>query len=163
MRPDPFGGIAGELMLPEDATLGMYRLMLRQPGRSYGGGSFRVEEYKKPEFEVVVDAPSKPIQLGEKIKATLSAKYYFGAPVTDATVKYTIRRTSHDDRWVSDCALGLALWPRLLVVCLRRALVSRLERMGLHRTARRLVATLATRSARIDRPARSEDRSRRNA
>ena len=50
---------------------------------TYGGGSFRVEEYKKPEFEVKVEAPKEPVMLGEKITATIKAKYYFGAPVTE--------------------------------------------------------------------------------
>ena len=62
---------------------------------NYGGGSFRVEEYKKPEFEVTVDAPTEPVMLGEKITAKIRAKYYFGSPVTNATV----------DVWTAD-ALG---------------------------------------------------------
>ena len=55
-----------------------------------GGGSFRVEEYKKPEFEVKVEAPEEPVMLGEKISASIKAKYYFGAPVTEAKVKYKV-------------------------------------------------------------------------
>ena len=47
-----------------------------------GDSHFRVEEYKKPEFEVKVEAPKEPVKLGEKITATIEAKYYFGAPVT---------------------------------------------------------------------------------
>jgi uncharacterized protein YfaS (alpha-2-macroglobulin family) len=64
-----------------------------------GGGSFRVEEYKKPEYEVTVDAPAEPVKLGEKITATIRAKYYFGAPVTKATVKYKVLRSEHSGRW----------------------------------------------------------------
>ena len=39
-----------------------------------GGGNFRVEEYKKPEFEVKVDAPKEPVMLGEKITATIQGE-----------------------------------------------------------------------------------------
>jgi uncharacterized protein YfaS (alpha-2-macroglobulin family) len=92
---DAFGGLEGDYDLPADATLGVYQLFVV----NYGGGSFRVEEYKKPEFEVTVDAPSEPVMLGEKIKATIQAKYYFGSPVTEAKVKYKISRTSYDARW----------------------------------------------------------------
>ena len=67
--------------------------------KDLGGGSFRVEEYKKPEFEVTVDAPTEPVMLGEKITATIKAKYYFGSPVTKAKVKYKVNRTSYDQRW----------------------------------------------------------------
>ena len=61
----------------------------------HGGGTFRVEEYKKPEFEVTVEAPKEPVTLGEKITATIKAKYYFGAPVTSAKVKYKVLRTAY--------------------------------------------------------------------
>jgi uncharacterized protein YfaS (alpha-2-macroglobulin family) len=92
---DAYGGFDGELELPADATLGVYQIFVV----NHGGGSFRVEEYKKPEFEVSVDAPSEPVVLGEKVKATVKAKYYFGAPVTEAKVKYKVTRSTHSDTW----------------------------------------------------------------
>jgi alpha-2-macroglobulin len=94
-RTDAFGGIEGEYAIPAGAPLGVYWLQVA----NRGGSSFRVEEYKKPEFEVTVDAPDKPVMLGEKITATIKAKYYFGSPVTNAKVKYKINRTSYDQRW----------------------------------------------------------------
>ena len=93
---DDFGGFDGELALPKEATLGVYALSL--PGQG-GGGSFRVEEYKKPEFEVTVEAPTEPVALGEKITATIESKYYFGAPVAQGKVKYKVTRARHDARW----------------------------------------------------------------
>mgnify|MGYP003755221747 CR=1 FL=1 len=101
LKADTYGGIEGEYSIPADAALGLYGMIVRDPGgnRHYGGGSFRVEEYKKPEFEVTVDAPAEPVMLGDKITATISAKYYFGSPVTNAKVKYKIERSSHDERW----------------------------------------------------------------
>ncbi len=92
---DSRGGFDGSFELPSDATLGVYQVFIP----NQGGGSFRVEEYKKPEFEVTVDAPSRPVMLGEKVAATITAKYYFGGPVTEAKVKYKITRTRADERW----------------------------------------------------------------
>ena len=63
-------------------------------GWQHAGNTFRVEEYKKPEFEVKVDSPSEPVKLGDKIPVTIDARYYFGAPVTHATVKYTVKDKS---------------------------------------------------------------------
>ena len=37
--------------------------------------------------------------LGEKVEATITAKYYFGSPVTKAKVKYKVTRTGHTERW----------------------------------------------------------------
>jgi len=92
---DAFGGFDGSFELPSDAMLGVYQVFI--PRR--GGGSFRVEEYKKPEFEVKVEAPSSPVSLGEKVTATIKANYYFGGPVSEAKVKYKITRTTADARW----------------------------------------------------------------
>jgi uncharacterized protein YfaS (alpha-2-macroglobulin family) len=98
---DDYGGLAGEFALSKGVTLGMYALQIFDPSgtRYHGGGNFRVEEYKKPEFEVAIDAPKEPVRLGEKIEAKMTAKYYFGAPVVRAKVKYKVLRTSHEDRW----------------------------------------------------------------
>ncbi|MBX3413772.1 MAG: alpha-2-macroglobulin [Pirellulales bacterium] len=96
---DQYGGFDGEYELPEDAGLGVYQLFIP----NLGGSSFRVEEYKKPEFEVTVDAPSEPVMLGDKITATVQAKYYFGSPVVNARVKYKVLRTSYTEQWYPVC------------------------------------------------------------
>ncbi|MFV0444001.1 MAG: alpha-2-macroglobulin family protein, partial [Planctomycetaceae bacterium] len=96
---DEYGGLAGEFALPKGAKLGQYNLAIDHAHGVSGGGSFRVEEYKKPEFEVTVEAPTEPVQLRDKITATIRAKYYFGAPVTNAKVKFKVERTPHDARW----------------------------------------------------------------
>ncbi|MCA9049299.1 MAG: alpha-2-macroglobulin, partial [Planctomycetaceae bacterium] len=126
-RTDRWAGIDGEWTLPVDATLGHYTLAVaeevtvnrrrRQPPnprpnvppplpqpetvekRIIGQGTFRVEEYRKPEFEVTIDAPDKPVMLGEKIQAKVNARYYFGAPVAEGTVHYKVERTPKDSRW----------------------------------------------------------------
>lgn len=90
---DAYGGISGSYELSSEALLGTYQLSI--PGR--GNGSFRVEEYKKPEFEVTVEAPSDPVKLGESFKATIRADYYFGAPVTQARVHYKVIRSKFEN------------------------------------------------------------------
>ncbi|MFK7820108.1 MAG: MG2 domain-containing protein, partial [Planctomycetaceae bacterium] len=95
---DELGNFAGEFKLKDDTSLGRYSLSLRTE-RIVGGGSFRVEEYKKPEYEVTVKAPERSVALGEKAKVTVQAKYYFGSPVTNATVHYKVSRTSINKRW----------------------------------------------------------------
>ena len=101
---DEFGGIAGDYPLPKGAALGAYSLQLvKLDGDKvvhfYGASNFRVEEYKKPEFEVKVEAPKDPVKLGDKVTATIDVRYYFGAPVTSAIVKYKVMRENHSARW----------------------------------------------------------------
>ncbi|MBI3987413.1 MAG: alpha-2-macroglobulin, partial [Lentisphaerae bacterium] len=109
-QADAYAGLSGEFVLPKDATLGQYRLII--PNR--GGGSFRVEEYKKPEFEVKVEAPTEPVMLGEKVTATIKAAYYFGAPVAKGRVKYKVVRTEFGANWypmgVWDWFYGKGYW-----------------------------------------------------
>lgn len=95
LTSDAYGGLEGSWQVPAGATLGQYRINVV----NHGGGMFRVEEYKKPEFEVTIDAPEKPVTLGDKITAKIKARYYFGSPVTEATVKYKVLRTAHTDTW----------------------------------------------------------------
>jgi alpha-2-macroglobulin len=96
---DSYGGFDGEFALPSDASLGRYGLWLVDAKDVYGGATFRVEEYKKPEFEVKVEAPAEPVRLGDKITATIRANYYFGGPVTEARVHYRVMRTAMTARW----------------------------------------------------------------
>lgn len=80
---------SGEFKLPADAQLGQYTITGSDP---YGSAVFRVEEYKKPEYEVTVDAPKEPVRLGDSFTATITGRYYFGAPVVNAPVKYKVTR-----------------------------------------------------------------------
>ncbi len=96
LTTDAYGGLHGEYTLPADAPLGHYPV---QVGGGLGGGSFRVEEYKKPEFEVKVEGPARPVRLGKKIEATIQARYYFGAPVSRAKVKYKVVRNTYTSTW----------------------------------------------------------------
>jgi len=92
---DKWGGVNGKFKLKEGCNLGTYRVSLG--GNSFNNvGFFRVEEYKKPEFEVNIEGPEEPVTLGEKIKAKVKAKYYFGEPVTNAIVRYKVERYQHD-------------------------------------------------------------------
>lgn len=96
---DESGSLSGELALAEDATLGVYDIRIDRKNEFDVGHTFRVEEYKKPEFEVKVDAPEKPVALGEAFDVKVKADYYFGGPVKEGKVKYRIERTVQNDRW----------------------------------------------------------------
>lgn len=115
MTADAFGGVTGSFDISKDATLGSYYLHTANPGNNaHGGIQFRVEEYKKPEFEVKVEAPTTPVMLGEKIPVTVVAKYYFGAPVSKGKAKIKVTRQSKSTDWhplgVWDWFYGRGYW-----------------------------------------------------
>ncbi|MCA8935618.1 MAG: hypothetical protein KDB68_05380 [Planctomycetes bacterium] len=88
-----FGALEYDLDLKGDAALGGWYYYVRSgSGNWIGSGSFQVEEYKKPEFEVSVIAPDKPIKLGQAVSANIKAEYYFGGPAAGADVSYKVYR-----------------------------------------------------------------------
>lgn len=113
LKADEFGGVASTFEIPEGTKLGQYYISVGV-GNEFGGNTFRVEEYKKPEFEVTVEAPTEPVMLGEKVPVTIRARYYFGAPVVEGTVKYKIMRTEHTQQWYPyapwDWCFGPGYW-----------------------------------------------------
>ena len=91
---DNNGSFNSSFKLPDDADLEQYWISL-----DVGGGSlpFKVEEYRKPEFEIKIDMPAKPLILGDNIPVTIKADYLFGAPVAGAKVNYKVYRTAKED------------------------------------------------------------------
>lgn len=95
---DKFGCASGEFELGPEPPLGMYQIQVNghQPGARYAaGGMFRVEEYRKPEFEVLVKPSASQARLGETVKARIEARYYFGAPVAGGEVSYKVFRENY--------------------------------------------------------------------
>ncbi len=98
---DRFGSCESSFELPKTVGLGRFQFELNT---SNSGGiptslAIRVEEYRKPEFEVKVLAPDKPVSLGETVEARIQAKYYFGSPVTEADVTVRVQRSTYADNY----------------------------------------------------------------
>ncbi|WP_437193024.1 alpha-2-macroglobulin family protein [Planctomicrobium sp. SH527] len=99
LTTDEFGAIQAEHLLPKNAKLGQYQIEVSNGKDISQFLGFRVEEYKKPEFEVTIESPDTPVQLGEKVSAKVQAKYYYGAPVTQGTVKVKVERSAKVSKW----------------------------------------------------------------
>jgi len=83
------GSFNGECLLPEQPALGDYALKA-ESGEESWETSFKVLEYRKPEFEVTASVPGRFYVGGDQAPLTLRARYYFGAPVTGGKVTYRI-------------------------------------------------------------------------
>lgn len=85
------GCFTGIFNIPEDGKTGAYHLTFTYPDRQHQEyGDFEVAEYRKPEYEVSVTPLETRVISGGKIKARIKAAYYFGAPVANAKVKYSV-------------------------------------------------------------------------
>lgn len=88
----PAADFEGSFKIPDDGKTGPYSLVVKFGDREEFNDSFQVMQYRKPEYEVSI-APEKSFFLaGEKVKAKLTAKYFFGGPVANAQVHYQIER-----------------------------------------------------------------------
>ncbi|HXM34988.1 MAG TPA: MG2 domain-containing protein, partial [Pyrinomonadaceae bacterium] len=102
-----FGSAWGTLELTEQLPLGEYNIQFWDQGRSNNIGSarlFRLEEYKLPEFKVAVKTPEedgkkKAFRLGEKVEVNIQADYYFGGPVTNASVEVVVYQNPFYHYW----------------------------------------------------------------
>ena len=95
------GTFSGQLDLGDEAPLGSYNITA-SVGDAKSSGYFEVQEYKKPEFKVTVKGPKDFAAVGEKVRFTINANYFFGAPVTNADVHYYIYKQRYYHWWWGD-------------------------------------------------------------
>ena len=88
---DEFGTVHGEFAIGDAPPLGWWTLALLVNGQTQTQ-QLRVEEYRKPEYQVSVSSSSDPVIAGDSTQITVAADYYFGQPVADAAVKLKISR-----------------------------------------------------------------------
>ena len=91
-----FGSAAGEFVIPAGRVLGQWRLV-----SSLGGAeaALRVEEYKRPTFEVTWKDPEAPLRLNRPARLAGEARYYFGLPVASGTLRWRVTRTPRYFWW----------------------------------------------------------------
>jgi hypothetical protein len=88
------GTIRDDFAVPVSAALGSYSIVVPS-GDDSTSGSFEVEEYKKPEYEVRVTPTKTRILQGESAQAVIDSRYYFGEPVAGAKLKYAVFRSRY--------------------------------------------------------------------
>src|SRR5438309_6386463 len=90
-----FGTADQTLALKPDLPLGTYpvRVQRKRDGRwrDAAATSYRVAEYRPPEFLVTVAADSGPRLTGDTVHGTIEARYLFGAPMARAAVSWYAR------------------------------------------------------------------------
>ena len=87
--------VDAEFQIPEGHLLGLYTIDVVCRGKGYENEAktyISVEEYKKPEFEIVFDEAKEPWKYNEKTQISGMVKYYFGGAVGGAKLKYKITR-----------------------------------------------------------------------
>ena len=93
VRPNEFGTSAGSFLLPSDAAIGDYILSLQDTGggnRLLANTSFLVAEFRKPEYQVVVETDKATYADGDRIVVKATASFYFGGSVADVPARLAV-------------------------------------------------------------------------
>lgn len=90
-----FGSFAGSFTAPQNVLTGQMNIRCET-----GSIFFRVEEYKRPKFEVTFDPVKGSYKLGEMITVKGKAMAYAGSSVSDAKASYrVVRRVNFPYFW----------------------------------------------------------------
>ncbi|HVZ38317.1 MAG TPA: MG2 domain-containing protein [Candidatus Kapabacteria bacterium] len=96
------GTFNSQFVISDEPPLGIWSVKVYAAGASSDEAqyfNFSVEEYKKPEYKVVVTTDRATYTRGDEIKATVKADYYFGSPVANAEVEYFVYRARYWRPW----------------------------------------------------------------
>ena len=85
---DEYGTASVNFELPQGGQTGMYHVSVNNRANS----SFRVEEYKRPTFEITFPKVNEKYTWGDTVVVKASAKTYAGVPVQGAKVEYQVTR-----------------------------------------------------------------------
>ena len=89
-KTDEYGSFSGSFVIPTDRLNGVFRL-----NASKGSTTIRVEEYKRPTFEVNFEKPKEQYKLNQKVTVHGDVKAYAGFGLDDVEYSYrVIRKTS---------------------------------------------------------------------
>ena len=88
VRTNGFGSFSGQFVLPSPCLTGYFSLRAADTSVS-----FKVEEYKRPTFDVTFEPVKVEYQVGDSIEVVGMAKTFAGAPVQNARVHYNISRS----------------------------------------------------------------------
>ena len=89
LASNSYGTFSGTFIAPTGGLNGYISIQ-----NETGSHSFRMEEYKRPKFEVTLDAPTDQFRVGDTVAVVGLAKSYSGVPLTGAEVKYRVTRSA---------------------------------------------------------------------
>ena len=90
-----YGTFHGEFTAPKGGLLGRMTFTINNNSTK----EVRIEEYKRPSFEVLFDTFRQQVKLGQEVKIQGTGKAYSGANLPNASVKYRVTRATSYPYW----------------------------------------------------------------
>ncbi|MBK8904871.1 MAG: Ig-like domain-containing protein [Anaerolineaceae bacterium] len=107
LATNDFGTVNGQFQIAEGASLGVYTVEASFSGTNHSQ-IFKVEDYRKPDYEVTVSTDAAAYVRGDMAEVTIDTAYFFGEPVANAEV--TLKRFQVSPDWYTP---GLYTWYQL--------------------------------------------------
>ncbi len=92
-----YGSFDGVFTAPRDRVMGM--MTIQDESYHRGATTFNVEEYKRPKFQVTLEAPAEAARLDREVILTGKAAAYTGAAIGGAKVKWRVMREVRFPPW----------------------------------------------------------------
>ncbi|TGD57068.1 alpha-2-macroglobulin family protein [Flavobacterium humi] len=124
MTTNEFGSFSGEFILPKTGLTGDFSIIAEEPDNvekdllydakekehpfwdnmeNYESEiTFKVEEYKRPKFEIKFNPIKETYIINQKVSVSGSAKAFAGSNLSDAKITYKIDRKSYNSYWDYD-------------------------------------------------------------
>jgi len=90
LKPNEFGSASGFFTAPENKLNGQAEIRASNKNGGYKYHYFRIEEYKRPQFRVTLDKPSKPFDINDSLSVKGVVATYNDVPIQEAVVKYRV-------------------------------------------------------------------------
>ncbi len=97
VKSNDYGSFSGSFTAPRDRLAG--NMTIRTEGEPRGQANIHVEEYKRPKFQVTLDAPKSAPKLNGKVSLAGKATAYNGAAIGDAKVRFHVVREIRYPIW----------------------------------------------------------------
>jgi TonB-dependent SusC/RagA subfamily outer membrane receptor len=109
LKTNEFGSFSDAIVIPKNVLTGDFQISIEEDDDyeedehpfwdmiddfESGEYHFKVEEYKRPRFEINVKQLTKNIDFNEEVNLTGNAKALLGSPVSNATVNYRVTRNA---------------------------------------------------------------------
>jgi uncharacterized protein YfaS (alpha-2-macroglobulin family) len=92
-KVNEFGTFTFDVPTKDGQLLGYYQVTAETPSTNLNFyGEFRLAEFRVPEFEVSMQIDRKTAAIDEPIKASWDGKFYFGAPMANASASLAVTR-----------------------------------------------------------------------
>ena len=97
LRTNDYGSLSGSFTALRDRLAG--QMTIAVDGQPSGATQVNVEEYKRPKFQVTVDAPRKAARLNDQVRVSGRATAYTGAAIDGAKVRWRVVRQVRYPIW----------------------------------------------------------------